>query len=234
MVARTLVAFALLIPSFALAAPSSAPAPRPVTTRPGARPASAPVSKQAVATPAGAQGAPAAAPWVGAFVGYETDDFAGLSLRVDGELPIRALTPRIALSLVGSLGYSRLAWDPGYDVKATANAVKVVPAARLTVPVAARVSLFGDVGLGLAWVAAKIDFPPTANANGLADVNSSTSNVMMRLGVGGWYQVSEPVKIGVLLELDPIFGDFGFKSSNVVTGGSQSTFLAQAGVSVRL
>jgi opacity protein-like surface antigen len=173
-------------------------------------------------------------PWAGLLVGYEAADFAGLSLRVDGELPVRSLGPKVVLSLVGSLGYSRLTWDPGFDVEARAGVIKVVPAARLTVPLAARLSVFGDAGLGLAHVSTEIDFPATANAAGLPDSSSSTFNALVRVGAGAWYQVTEPVRLGVLLELDPILGDFGFRSSGVVTGGSQSTLLVQAGLMVRL
>jgi hypothetical protein len=137
----------------------------------------------------------------------------------------------VRLSVVGSLGYSRLSWSPGLDVKGTADVVKLVPALRFTLPVAPKLSLFGDAGLGLAYVSTKIDLPPAFNA---VDVSDSTLNLVLRLGVGAWYHANERLKLGVLLELDPILGDFGFRSAAGVKSGSQTTFLAQVGAAYRL
>jgi hypothetical protein len=133
--------------------------------------------------------------------------------------------------VVGSLGYSRLTWRPGYGVEGTAHVLKVVPAARFTLPVARAVSLFGDAGLGLAYVSTRIDLPASFAA---ADVSDSTFNLMLRVGLGAWYHATERLDLGILLELDPIFGDFGFKSTAGVSAGSQTTFLAQAGALYRL
>jgi opacity protein-like surface antigen len=230
-----LLALALLAPAAALAA-SSAGANPPAT--PGKRTA-APAAKPAPAKPAPASPAPAKAgttprPEVGGFVGYETADFAGPSLRLDGELPVRELPRQVRLSLVGSAGYSRLSWDAGFGVKGTANVFKLVPAARFTLPLAPRLSGFADAGVGLAHVRARIDFPPATNALGYGDVNDSTTNLILRLGVGAWYQLTDRVKAGALLELDPILGDFGFRSSALLASGSQTTFLLQVGLMIRL
>jgi hypothetical protein len=59
---------------------------------------------RAVATDASA----AQALRVGGLVGFDlTDGESGLGLRVDGELPIQTIGPRIDLSAVGSLGFTR-------------------------------------------------------------------------------------------------------------------------------
>lgn len=236
-----LVTLALLAPAVTLAAPAAGASP---TARPGARTTAAPAAKPAPAKPApprpvaakpvAAKPATARGPEVGGFVGYETADFAGPSLRLDGELPVRDLPRQVRLSLVGSAGYSRLSWDAGFGVKGTANVFKLVPAARFTLPLAPRLSVFADAGLGLAHVRTRIDFPPATNALGYPDVSDSTTNLMLRLGVGAWYQLTDRVKAGALLELDPILGAFGFRSSALLSSGSQTTFLVQAGLMVRL
>jgi hypothetical protein len=222
MTVRPCLAAALLVPALALAAaeggkPSQRPAGRSAAARP--KPAAASTD----ASPGG--------PEVGGFIGYETADFSGLSLRVDGALPLRELPRKVTLSVVGSLGYSRLTWRPGYGVEGTANVLKVVPAARFTLPVASTVSLFGDAGLGLAYVSTRVDLPASFAA---ADIRDSTFNLMLRVGLGAWYHATDRLDLGVLVELDPIFGDFGFKSAAGVSAGSQTTFLAQAGAQYRL
>jgi hypothetical protein len=52
---------------------------------------------------------------------------------------------------------------------------------------------------------------------------------MMRLGVGAWYQVNPQLKLGAILEIDPVFGDFGFSGAD-----SQSLFSIQVGGMFRL
>jgi opacity protein-like surface antigen len=208
---RSLLAVALLAPAVALAAPAKSGS--------AAKSAAAPTS--------------AASPLdgleVGGFVGYETDDVSGLSLRLDGEIPFRELSPQVKLSWVGSVGYSRLTWDYGFGASINTNVFKLVPAARFSMPLTPQFSVFGDVGLGLAYVSATIDLPAP-----FSDITDSTINLMMRLGVGAFYQVNERMKIGAMLELDPIFGDYGFSSTNGVSGSSQTTFLIQAGMMYRL
>lgn len=199
-----LLAVALLAPAVALAAPAKKPAP---------------------ATPAASSTSSSGLPGleVGGFLGYETADFSGISLRLDGELPFRDLSPEVKLSLVGSLGYSRLSWDiPFGDV--TANLLKIVPAARFTLPLNPQFALFGDAGLGLAYVSVKVE----QNVPFFGNVSASDSslNLMMRLGVGAWYYVNPQLKLGAMLELDPIFGDFGTSTGGV---SSQNTFLIQVG-----
>jgi hypothetical protein len=134
---------------------------------------------------------------LGGFVGYESDDLSGLALRLDGELPFQNLSPQVKLSFVGSIGYSHLSWEEfGFTV--TSNLWKIVPAARFTIPVAPQFDVFGDVGLGLAH--ASISAP---------GFSSSSTNLMMRFGAGGWYHVNPQIKLGAMIDLDPIFGNYG-------------------------
>ena len=175
---RSFVAAALLAPAITLAAPkpsSSQPAPASQSGVPGLE--------------------------LGGFIGYETDDFSGLALRFDAEMPIQQLNPQVKLSVVGSIGYSYLTWDT-YGVTVKSNLFKIVPAARFTIPVAPQVDVFGDVGLGLAHASVSVDVPPYGT------FSDSSTNLMMRFGVGGWFHVNPKLKLGAMFDLDPIFGDY--------------------------
>jgi opacity protein-like surface antigen len=203
---RTLLAVALLAPTVAAAA-----AP------PKSKPSSPPPAQQAApAEQSGGSGLE-----LGGFIGYETSDLSGLSLRLDGEYPFQALNPQIRLSFVGSIGYSHLTWDPLPGASFTANVFKFVPAARFTIPVAPQFDVFGDAGLGLAHIRASVDF------SGVGTFTGSSTNVMMRLGVGGFYQVNPGLKLGAMLEYDPVFGNYGYSGYGV--GATENTFLIQVG-----
>lgn len=197
---RSLLAVALLTPAVALAAP---------------------------ARTSSTAGAPLDGLQVGGFIGYETADVSGLALRLDGEIPFRDLSPQVKLSWVGSLGYSHLTWDT-FGGSFTANVLKIVPAARFTLPLNPQFDLFGDVGLGLAFVSASFDTPFFGGS-----VSDSTVNLMMRFGAGAWYHANDRLKVGAMLELDPIFGDFGFSRPGF-TANSQTTFNILFGAMYRL
>ncbi len=196
-----LVAVALLAPAVALAAPRSG---------------SMSSSSRA--------GSPLEGLEVGGFVGYETDDVSGLSLRFDAEVPFRPLAPQLNLSFVGSFGYSYLTWDPAPGWKLTANVLKLVPAARFTLPLNEQFSVFGDAGLGLAYVHASATYDYFGNHFSGSD---SSVNLMMRIGVGAWYHLNPQLKLGAMLEFDPVFGDYGYSGNGI--GNSQNTFLIQIG-----
>jgi opacity protein-like surface antigen len=213
-----LLAVALLAPAVVLAAPTKAGKSASSTST--ARPAAS-SSKTSATT-----GSPMEGLEVGGFVGYETDDVSGLSLRLDGELPFRELSPQVKMSLVGSFGYSYLTDEPGGGVKVTAHVIKLVPAARFTMPLNEQFDVFGDAGLGLAYVKAKVEFPGFPPFVSASENSDSTINIMMRLGVGAWYHVNPQLKVGAMLEFDPVFGDFGFSGPG---SSSQSLFLIQIG-----
>ncbi len=151
---RSLLTVALLAPAVAFAAPASGTKSRSSTT---------PAAKSAPASSSSTAGSPLNGLEVGGFLGYETDDISGVTLRLDGEIPFRTLTDpgastQVKMSWVGSLGYSHLTRSE-FGVDFTANMVKVVPAARFTIPLNPQFSVFGDAGLGLAYISAKVEVP---------------------------------------------------------------------------
>jgi hypothetical protein len=137
---------------------------------------------------------------VAGWLGYEMGDLDGIQLRVDGEMPYQKLTPQIALSFVGSVGFSHLTVSEfGFDF--TANILKVVPAARFTLPVSPQLSVYGDAGLGLYYASLSSELPIVGK------VSDSSVGFMLRLEAGGFYQVNPRAKVGGMLTLDPMFGD---------------------------
>jgi opacity protein-like surface antigen len=220
---RSLLAVALLAPAVALAAaPPPAPRSKPASSsKAKSDEAQAPSTDSSSSSMSGLE--------VGGFIGYETADLSGLSLRFDAELPFQALSPQVKMSWVGSVGYSHLTWDPTPWAKLTANVLKLVPAARFTLPINQQFSVFGDAGLGLAYISTSVDF---ASWTGLGSASDSSLNIMMRLGVGAFYQVNPQFRVGGMLELDPVFGNYGYSGNGI--GKSQNTFLIQAGGMYRL
>jgi hypothetical protein len=182
----------------------------------------------ALLVPAAAQAAPAPsgsrsqALEIGGFIGYEDDDFEGLALRLDGEMPFGAVAPNVDLSFVGSIGYSRLSLDAGRGIDVDANILKIIPAARFTFELNPEFSLFADGGLGLYYASAEADQGPFG-FGGTVDDDDSEFSLMMRIGGGAWYRVSETTRIGLAIEFDPYFGDF-----------DQTTFIIQGGAMFRL
>jgi opacity protein-like surface antigen len=213
---RSLLAVALLAPAVALAAaPPPAPKSKPTSSKPAPAPAA---ESQSSSASSGLE--------VGGFIGYETDNVSGLALRFDAELPFQALSPQVKMSWVGSVGFSYLTESVPFG-DFTAYVFKIVPAARFTLPLNPQFSVFGDAGLGLAYVSAKTEVTIPGFTTVKAD--DSSLNIMMRLGVGAWYQVNPRMKVGGMLEFDPIFGDFGFSGAS-----SQNTFNILAGLMYKL
>ena len=192
MTVRTFLAVALLAPSLALAAPQS---------------------KSTSAQPASTQ-SPTSGLEVGGFIGYEAADFTGLALRADVAVPFKELSPQVKLSFVGSLGYSYLTWD-AFGATFKSNLFKIVPAARFTFPVAPQFDVFADAGIGIAHASVSVDVPFYGT------VSDSSTNLMMRFGGGAWYHVAPKVKLGAMIDIDPIFGDYATSTNGY---GSSQTF----------
>jgi hypothetical protein len=179
-----------------------------------------------------AAAAPAAPPEkvplaVGGLVGYETDNVSGLTLRLDGELQFRELGSQLKLSWIGSVAYSHLTESVPPFSELKSDVIKAVPAARIALPLSPQFDVFGDVGLGLAYVTARLE----SHVPFFGDTNTSghTANVMMRFGAGAWFHVNPQLRVGAMLEFDPIFGDYGFSGAS-----SQNTFNILAGAMYRL
>ncbi len=156
---------------------------------------------------------------IGGWIGYEMGDLDGLQLRVDGVLPFRKLSPQLELSFVGSIGYSYLTHSEsafGASTDVTANILKFVPAARLTLPVNPQLSFFGDAGLGLYWagVSTKVDLPPL----GSTSASDSSVGFMFRFGVGGFYKLNPKTQLGASIYLDPMLGDYNDTTFTVMAG----------------
>jgi hypothetical protein len=176
--------------------------------------ASAQTGRSAPAARATASTAPAAdALSIGGWLGYEMGDADGFQLRVDGELPFQQLTPQIKLSLVGSIGYTFGGWD-AYGVDVSVDRLKIVPAARFTLPVNPQLSLFGDAGIGLHYTRVNFDY----NGFGASDFDDSAIGLMLRFAAGAFFQVNPQLRVGGQIVLDPMFGDYDDTTFAVMAG----------------
>ncbi len=185
---RSPFAVALAALLVAPVAASSAPPRKGGTSRASAPAAAAPLGKDLS---------------IGAMVGAELGTLDGFMLRVDGEMPIQAIAPKVTLSGVGSIGYSRLSKDVWLgDV--TWNVLSVIPAARFTMPVAPQMTVYGDAGLGLYYgsFTTKTSLPAPAD-----EVSDSTTGFLMRFAVGGGYALNPKTKLKAELGVVPYFGD---------------------------
>jgi hypothetical protein len=150
---------------------------------------------------------------VGGLAGFElTDGETGLGLRVDGELPIQVLGPRIDLSAVGSLGYTRFSDSASTgtgDYSQSTNILKLVPAARFSMPLAPRLGVHGDAGLGLYWARTSVETP-------LGGASADGVGVTMRFAAGSGYDVTEELRLGAELAWNPYLGDLSSNTFSVL------------------
>ncbi|ABS25961.1 outer membrane beta-barrel protein [Anaeromyxobacter sp. Fw109-5] len=150
---------------------------------------------------------------VGGLAGFDlTDGETGLGLRVDGELPIQALGPRIDLSAVGSVGYTRFSESASTgvgDYSQSTNILRLVPAARFSMPLAPRLGVYGDAGLGLYWARTSVETP-------FGDASADGVGVTMRFAAGSGYDVTEALRLGGELAWNPYLGDFSSDTFSVL------------------
>jgi hypothetical protein len=150
---------------------------------------------------------------VGGLVGLEfANGETGFSLRADGEWPFSMLTPKLVLSGVGSLGWTNFGESAG-GVDVSTNIFKLVPAARLTFPVAPQLDVYGDAGLGLYLARSSIDFPGS-----IPDSSDSGFGVTLRFAAGGFYEAAPRLRIGAELGVNPFFGDLSDTLISLMVG----------------
>jgi hypothetical protein len=147
-------------------------------------------------------------PQMGALIGLEDGDGdTGLSLRLDGEFDYQALAPAVRLSFVGSLGYSRWSYNPGFfsDLDATLNIFKFIPAARFSFGRSPFIRPYFDAGLGLYYASFSVE---TRDAFGrVYRSTDSDMSLMMRFAGGLLFHVSPGLSLGGEVGLTPYFGD---------------------------
>jgi opacity protein-like surface antigen len=166
----------------------------------------------AAAAPASAAPARSGGPsrWA-LLVGVEDGDFdAGLQLRADLDFVQRPLSPGVAFSIVGSVGYSYFddgftEFPSGRSVDQTLSLLKLVPAARFKFG-RGPIQPYADAGLGLYYGSYHWHYrePSTGFASSAHD---SSVGITMRLAGGVNFEVSPALALGVELGFQPYFGD---------------------------
>jgi Outer membrane protein beta-barrel domain len=145
----------------------------------------------------------------GILVGFEDSKYdTGLALRLDGEIPLQAISPVVRMSLVGSLGYTRFSLDRAFfrNESETLNIFKFTPALRLSFGNHPTIRPYADAGIGLHY--ARISAPCAFDQFGNV-VNCSDSDVSAHLRFAGGltFQISPGLGLGAEIDLTPYFGN---------------------------
>jgi hypothetical protein len=146
---------------------------------------------------------------LGVFVGPEfVSGETGVAVRGDVSQAITQLAPNVRLDGVLSLGYTHYSFGPA-DFDATANIVRILPSARFVFPVAPKLSLYGDAGLGLY-------FGSMSFGNAFNRASDNLFGVNMRFAGGAMFDVAPTVRLGAELGVNPYFGDFDQTSTTLM------------------
>lgn len=144
----------------------------------------------------------------GILVGFEDSKYDnGLALRLDGEIPLQAIAPVVRMSLVGSLGYTRFSFNPGFfqDTSETLNIFKLTPALRFSFGNHPMIRPYADAGIGVHY--ARISVPCNVDAFGnVTTCSDSDTSVHLRLAGGLTFQLSPGLALGAEADLIPYFG----------------------------
>ncbi len=187
-------------------------APPALAQRRGA-PAPAPVQDQGSGSPIR----------LGALLGFESVDLStGVSLRADAEFPLQRLAPMVALSLVGSIGYSHFADDGGtYDAywgydsrwEQSLGILKIIPTARFTFGQMQRLRPYADAGLGIyhaSWTSTwreELWDPYYGYYWAERSVDDSQVGIVLKFAGGINFDVTPRFSIGGELGFTPYLGD---------------------------
>lgn len=147
---------------------------------------------------------------MGLLAGFEFADENGWGLRVDGEYDLQTLAEGVKLGAVGSLGWSNFS-DEAFGIDVSTNVFKLVPAARFTFPLADAFGLYADAGLGLYWARTEID----SNNPLFGSDDDDAFGLTLRGAGGAFYQVSDQLRVGGELGVNPYFGDFDETTFNL-------------------
>jgi hypothetical protein len=149
---------------------------------------------------------------VGGLLGIDRGDFDGIGLRLDGELDLQRLAPKVMLAGVGSVGYSHLS-DDQRDLEQRLDLLELVPAARFLLQLAPEAGFYGDAGLGLYSVRVHTH----DLARGLRG-DDTDLGLALRFGFGGYVWASDQVRIGAELAVHPHVGDYDDTSATLMLG----------------
>lgn len=187
--------------------------------------ASAQSSRAAASASPAASARPSSQVSMGGLIGYETGTFDGFGLRLDAELPLRRVQPKLTMSGVGSIGVTRMAQEWGYGDWDT-TVLKLVPALRFTLPASPQLSIYFDGGLGIYYAKTTYDtrvyagyWYLNAPVYAYGRYSGSSTGIMMRVGAGAALQVSPQVKLIGEAALNPYLGgDVGSSTFSLMFG----------------
>lgn len=212
---------------------TAAPAKGPTGAQPPAAvqpPAPAPVAAAAEPEPAPFEDR---GPWRGGLVlGYEKDrdsEIAGPRVQLEAEKDLLRLGQRGQLSFVGAVAWFHGSKEDsvsllGVTVKTvqTGDSFELVPGFRASFAPKPRLRLFGEIGVGAAWLDGKVEvsWPGT----GLPSQSTSDDSFagVLRLSAGGSWQVNDRLRLGV--ELPTVTRRYGKATSQSLSFSAMAVY----------
>lgn len=143
----------------------------------------------------------------GVLGGFEFEDDTGFGLRGDLELMPLSRLGNGTLKLLGIASWTHFSQDEG-GIDATTNVFRLIPGVRATFPLQDRLGVYADGGLGIYHARLSIDdvfIPGFGDVDGRDD---SETSLLVRFAGGGFYEVSETLRVVAEIGLLPHFGDF--------------------------
>jgi hypothetical protein len=147
---------------------------------------------------------------VSGWIGGEFGNLDGVYLRADASVPVMALTDKVKLLGVASLGFTHLGMDVPYG-SISWNMVKLLASGRVQMNVAPKLDVFADGGLGFyvgGW-SSEVNTPaiPPFIPAMTVKADDTTGGFTMRFAAGGFYEVAPKLQVGAELGFNPYFGD---------------------------
>jgi opacity protein-like surface antigen len=217
----------------AQAAPRKTPAPATKTTAaPASKTTAAPASKTTAApvqrAPAAIQAAPAESDLIGRFeyegglglaIPFESGVNAGFKLAAGAFYGLQTLKPGLVLQVGGSVGWTYNGFASPLD--GSINTIELLPTARLRMAVQPKLFVYGDGGLGLAFVHEKVTIPGFFGFPG-ASSSATDAALLIKLGAGIGYELQPNLS----LVFEPAFNIY-------VKSGSLTQFTMMVGALYR-
>jgi opacity protein-like surface antigen len=217
--------------AFVPAAASAQAAPRK-TAAPAAKTTAAPVTRTTAApaqrAPAAIQAAPAESDLIGRFeyegglglaIPFESGVNTGFKLAAGAFYGLQTLKPGLVLQVGGSIGWTYNGFASPLD--GSINTIELLPTARLRMAVQPKLFVYGDGGLGLAFVHEKITIPGFFGFPG-ASSSATDAALLLKLGAGIGYELQPNLS----LVFEPAFNIY-------VKSGSMTQFTMMVGALYR-
>lgn len=211
----------------------AAPTPGLAQSKARAAPAPAPAPARPPPAPAPVEAPPDLGSWqVGLVVGRESDsdsDLAGPRVQLELERDLVALGERGRLSFVGAAGWFHGTMSSSIGVlglsvttDTTANLFELIPSFRTSFYLTPRLRLFGEIGVGGAWVKSSVDISSSVAPSVVVSTEKDGWAGVLRLTAGGSWQLNDRLQLGI--ELPTLHRRYGETTSQTLSFSATAAY----------